>query len=592
MLLRGGALVGIVALTAVMVVIGLESPIVDRAATFVALRTVFCVGVVAIALVLLARGMARRLAGLLIVIGYAIAIAGLTAVDSPIPFAVGRLAIPVAILSTVYFCLAYPSGRIEDRAAFVTFAATATVVVVLDAANVLLSDIPPVAGPLVRCAGSACPENPFNVVSLGVGASRTLSSSLGLATTLAVFSAAVLTGRRAAQATRLQRRSLAPLFAWTILTALAYGSFVGVRAVDEHQRALDPGAVVVAAVIAALPFAIALGIARGRLFAMRALEEMIAALGTHPTLIAMQRTMARAFGDPTLRLLFWRPNVQAYAGVDGDVVGLDTIPQGRALTEFTRSDEKVAAVMHDAVLVVDRDLLETAGRALDFALMNAGLERELSSSVEQLEISRRRLAQAADEERRRIEQDLHDGAQQDLIGLRIKLSLLEAAARDEGSSVVLGLVDAGRRVDSAIAQVRDLARGIYPGLLRDFGLAEALAAIARDMPLEVSVHADTRRRFAPEVETAVYFCCVEALQNVAKHCGAGTAVSLRVAERRDGVRFVVADRGPGFDPALSTDSRGITGMRDRLEAIGGELKIRSSPGSGTTVSGSAPGDAV
>ena len=265
MLLRGGALVGIVALTAVMVVIGLESPIVDRAATFVALRTVFCVGVVAIALVLLSRGMARRLVALLIVVGYTIAIAGLTGVDSPIPFAVGRVAIPVAILSTVYFCLAYPSGRIEDRAAFVTFAATATVVVVLDAANVLLSDIPPVAGPLVRCAGSACPENPFNVVSLGVGASRTLSSSLGLATTLAVFSAAVLTGRRAAQATRLQRRSLAPLFAWTILAALAYGSFVGVRAVDEHQRALDPGAVVVAAVIAALPFAIALGIARGRL---------------------------------------------------------------------------------------------------------------------------------------------------------------------------------------------------------------------------------------------------------------------------------------------------------------------------------------
>ena len=154
--------------------------------------------------------------------------------------------------------------------------------------------------------------------------------------------------------------------------------------------------------------------------------------------------------------------------------------------------------------------------------MNAGLERELSSSVEQLEMSRRRLAQAADAERRRIEQDLHDGAQQDLIGLRIKLSLLEAAAREEGSSVVSGLVDAGRRVDSAIAQVRDLARGIYPGLLRDFGLAEALAAIARDMPLGVSVHADTRRRFAPEVETAVYFCCVEALQNVAKHCGAGT----------------------------------------------------------------------
>ena len=182
------------------------------------------------------------------------------------------------------------------------------------------------------------------------------------------------------------------------------------------------------------------------------------------------------------------------------------------------------------------------------------------------------------------------GAQQDLIGLRIKLSLLEAAAREEGSSVVLGLVDAGRRVDSAIAQVRDLARGIP-------GSCVTLGSRRRSPRSPATCHSECRprrhrRRFAPEVETAVYFCCVEALQNVAKHCGAGTEVSLRVAERRDGVRFVVADRGPGFDPALSTDSRGITGMRDRLEAIGGELKIRSSPGSGTTVSGSAPGDAV
>jgi hypothetical protein len=349
-LVRAGALVGIVALTAVMAAIGLESPIVDQAATFVTLRTVLCVGVVVIALLLLARGSDRRLAALLIAIAYALAIAGLTELDSPVPFAVGRLAIPVAILFTVYFCLAYPSGRIEDRGALVIFAATATVMVVLDAANVLLSDVPPVAGPFVRCAGVACPKNPFDVVSLGMGASGALSSSPGLATALAVFSAAVLTGRRAARATSLQRRSLAPLFAWTILTALAFGSFVGVRAVDEHAGVLRPGAVVVAAVIAAMPFAIALGIARGRLFAMRALEKMIAALGAHPSPIAMQRTMARAFGDPTLQLLFWRPTVQAYAGVDGDVVGLDTIPPGRTLTEFTRTDEKVAAVMHDAVL--------------------------------------------------------------------------------------------------------------------------------------------------------------------------------------------------------------------------------------------------
>lgn len=579
---------GILAFTGVLAGVGLNSRIMDHRATFVTLRSVMCIGLVAVALALLARGAPRRLAMLLVVIAYTVAFAGLAQVNSPIPFTLGRLSAPVNVVMAAYFCLAYPTGRIEDRRVLAGLGAAAAVVVGLDLANVLLSATQPVAGPFVRCTGSACPANPFNVVSLGPPAGRALSDLLGLATSLTLVWLAIATGRRAIKATRLERRSLMPLFVWTILAALSYGSFVAARLLDERAPVLQPSAIVVAAIVAAMPLAIALAVAHGRLLAMRGLETMISGVGEHPSAAGLQRAMARAFADPTLKLLLWRPDRQAYIDADGGLLDIDGIEPGQALTEFARGDQKVAAVVHDPMLSEDRDVLEAAGRAVRLALEKAGLAQELSTAVAELEASRKRVAWAGDEERRRIEQDLHDGAQQQLIALRIRLEMLKGAA-DEGAAAVAGQIDTlGRQVDRAIEQIRALAKGIYPPILRDLGLPAALTAIARDMPLAVSVHAPVRRRFAPQVETAVYFCCVEALQNVAKHCGAGTAVSVRVAERPGAVHFTVADRGPGFTPSGVAATRGILGMRDRLQAIGGDLTVTSSPGAGTTVAGRAP----
>ncbi len=581
------ASIGVVGLTGATAVIGLNSAIVDRPAVFVTLRTVGCLGMVVIALVALAQGSRGRLAALLLAIGFVFALNGFTESTAPGLFVIGRITIPLTLWLLMYFCLTYPEGRIEDRAASVLLALAAVGFVALLAGSLLLARVPPVAGPFVRCTDGGCPANPLNLLDLP-GMGRALSTALALWTTITLAATAILVGQRVRIATRLQRRGLAPQLTWAVLIAVGYGFFVSVRAVDEHARLLTPAAVIVAAIIAALPFAIAVGMARGRVLAMSGLEHMVAELGEHPSLAELQHTMARAFADPTLKLLVWRPSVEGYVDIDGhEVESLATAP-GRRVTPFSRDGANLAAVAHDPALSDERDVLQAAGSAVSLALDNARLSAELGTSIEELEASRKRLSSAAESERRRIEQDLHDGAQQGLIALRIKLSLLEELALEDPRSVVPGLVDAGQQVDVAIDQIRSLAQGIYPSALFDLGVASALAAVAREAPITVALHADLRRRFPPDVETAVYFCCVEALQNVAKHCGARARATVSLRDRPDGLEFVVADDGPGFDPALITAAHGITGMRDRLAAVGSTLMITSTRGRGTTVTGHVP----
>jgi signal transduction histidine kinase len=230
--------------------------------------------------------------------------------------------------------------------------------------------------------------------------------------------------------------------------------------------------------------------------------------------------------------------------------------------------------------------LADLGRRLGVVLHNRRLDRALQSTLDdlrrtnaELRASRARLVAAADAERRRIERDLHDGAQQHLVALAVNLRL----ARDLDDPGEL-LAQLGDDVREAIEQVRALAHGIYPPLLIDAGLGEALRAVAARSPQPVTVDAQVGRH-EPEVEAAVYFCCLEALQNAAKHAPDAT-VSIRVWDD-DGVRFEVADDGPGFDPAAVTAGHGFQNMGDRLGAVGGSVTWSSTPGGGTRITGGA-----
>ena len=199
--------------------------------------------------------------------------------------------------------------------------------------------------------------------------------------------------------------------------------------------------------------------------------------------------------------------------------------------------------------------------------------------------SRVRILAAADAERRRIERDLHDGAQQRLVRLRIRLGLADDLMERDPASARRMMGELEGEIDDCLDDVRSLGAGIYPALLTQRGLAEALRSLARRSSIAARVAIDGTARYRTEVEAAVYFCCSEALQNVAKHAHGTTGVSISV-ERHADLRFEVRDDGPGFSPPDARAGQGLANMRDRIEAVGGTLDVRSTPGQGTSVIGS------
>ena len=219
----------------------------------------------------------------------------------------------------------------------------------------------------------------------------------------------------------------------------------------------------------------------------------------------------------------------------------------------------------------------------------AGLVLRNVRLIEELQESRRRIVTAQDERARKLERDIHDGAQQQLVALSVKLGLAEQlASRDpEEARAVIGELKA--EATDALDTLRDLARGIYPPLLADQGLGAALGAQARKSPVEIRLEGDGLERYAPEIEAAVYFCCLEAMQNVAKYANA-TSATIRLARSDGHLTFEVADDGAGFDPTQARGS-GLTNMRDRLEALGGSLRVEAVPDEGTRIRGRIPVEA-
>jgi signal transduction histidine kinase len=246
----------------------------------------------------------------------------------------------------------------------------------------------------------------------------------------------------------------------------------------------------------------------------------------------------------------------------------------------------VAALIHDPALREQRPFIEAVGAYAVVWDDNSRLAARVESSLIELRQSRARILAAADDERRRIERDLHDGGQQRLVALRIRLELAEETMRDDPAKAREMLHRLGDDVDAALEELRSLAAGVYPSLLVARGLHEAIRTAALQSPLPASVEVDGSDRYADEVETAAYFCCIEALQNAAKHAAA-SAVSITLSRNGD-LRFEVRDDGDGFAVEDAIRGDGLMNMRDRMAAVGGELEVRSAPGAGTTVLGTIP----
>ena len=236
----------------------------------------------------------------------------------------------------------------------------------------------------------------------------------------------------------------------------------------------------------------------------------------------------------------------------------------------------------------DKLIGELAGQ-VGLVLRNVGLTEQLGERLAELRASRRRIVTAQDDQRRRIERDLRDGAQRQLVAIASGLARAQSlAGRDEQRErALLAQLRAGAR--GALESLRDLARGIYPPLLADQGLPAAVSAHAGKAPLPVVVDADGVGRYPADAETAVYFCCVEAVQNAARHAP-GATVRVRLRGSAGDVWFEVADDGPGFDPSAVPPGNdgGLQQMADRLAALGGSLQVDTCPGAGTTVTGQIP----
>jgi signal transduction histidine kinase len=264
----------------------------------------------------------------------------------------------------------------------------------------------------------------------------------------------------------------------------------------------------------------------------------------------------------------------------GELLGLIVADRPTGGTPFDERDDR---------------LLAELARQVGLALRNVRLDSQLQASLDevkrqaqQLSASRARVVSAADAERRRIERDLHDGAQQQLVALCANLRLARELSGSDPEQATALLEQLGNDVVAALEELRELAHGIYPPLLADRGLAEALSAVAARAPVPTRLEAVAIGRYPPEFEATVYFCCLEALQNAGKYAGEAATATVRIAENEAGLIFEVSDDGAGFDPDRSAPGAGLTNMTDRVGAIGGSLRIDASPGRGARIAGAIP----
>jgi signal transduction histidine kinase len=320
-----------------------------------------------------------------------------------------------------------------------------------------------------------------------------------------------------------------------------------------------------------------------------------ASYGTEDVLPRMASILAGAVGAS--RAIVWlrvgeelRPAAEAPVGdhlpdpIPLSGSGLPELP-GDAAVEVRDLGELLGAL---AVSMPANDPMNVRKERLVRDLASqAGLVLRNVRLIEELRASRQRLVAAQDEERRRLERNIHDGAQQQLVALGVKLRLLERLTTRDAASAAQMASELQAEAMQALDDLRDLARGIYPPLLADEGLAAALEAQVRRSPIPVEVVTDGVGRYPPELESALYFCCLEALQNVAKYARAARA-EIRLSATADELAFEVIDDGAGFDPESATRGSGLQGMSDRLSAIGGTLQVRSRPGGGTSVAGRVP----
>ncbi len=298
----------------------------------------------------------------------------------------------------------------------------------------------------------------------------------------------------------------------------------------------------------------------------------------------VRETLAQSLGDRSLAIAYWLPDREMFVDERGHQVPLPAPGSERAWTSVDYEGRRVAAIIHDASLEASPELVQAAAAAASLALDNERLKADLRARVEELRASRVRLVEASNAARRRLERDLHDGAQQQLVAMAVELRLLRnRLGENPEAAELVDRIDA--KLAAALEELRELARGIHPGILTDRGLAPALDSLASRAPLPVICEIDLPWRPPASVEAVAYFVIAEALTNVLKYAQASQA-TLRA--RYEGDDLLVALQDDGVGGADETKGTGLQGLRDRVGALEGTLSVHSPPGEGTLVQARIP----
>lgn len=549
----------------------------------------FILGPVGVGLYWRHRRPGNRLGLLLIALGVVAVPYIFESTTNPVLFGLGVLWEDVIALVTQAVILAFPNGRLDGIGVRAILAAT-VLGPVLPGFVFALTVPQYTPGFSISGCRAVCPANGLAIWSPPSWTPQLADYAQYASIAVALATAGLLVWRFLT-GTPPRRRAMAiggPIALLFLLTQATYRLLfllgTGGRA-PVSQPTQDVVQWMFAGARAAIWYGFLLALIAAELFAGRTLRRLVGETLRHPSFPELERMLRQALGDPWLRLSFWRPLTCDWAGVDGRL--LEPPGLGQMLTRVDRGAEPAAAIVHDAQLAEDPELLRAAATVALLAAEHAELEGSWKKSLRALADSRAQIARAGDAERRKLERDLHDGAQQRLLAALIRVSSARELAA-ESPKLRATLTQLGLELEEAVEELRELARGIYPAVLADLGLAEAIRTIALRAAGAVTLEGIGNNRFSPEVEAAFYCCCLEAIQNASKHAGTDVHISIRLSADDRELHLEVCDDGRGFDTSNAEEGVGLQSMRDRIGAVGGMVEIVSRPERGTRVVAAVP----
>ena len=512
--------------------------------------------------------------------------------SSPLLYSLGRVAGWVFDVALGYALLAFPHGRLRNKTDQTLVATGAAVLLTLYLPTALLVVQYPAPSAVSSCQ-LACPHNAFMITATQPALIGSVVAPVReLLTTLIFVAVAIRLATRIRNSNSLVRRVLSPVLMAMIARLIVYAAFLAARRAAPASALTDVTAWALSFAVPALALAFLIGLVRWHMFVTSGIRTVTAGLRQMPGPEQVRDMLAAAFDDPGLQIAHWSAQRRRWIDVAGAPLEIPAVGSDRHLTEVDEGGRRIVAIVHDAALRDDPTFLDAAAASATLAFESDRLSARSTRMIHELRASRARVLAAADDERRRVERDLHDGAQQRLLALYVHLELAAERREQEDPDEAVELRKLAGEVEEALEEMRSLTREIYPSMLADLGLEAAIRSVARRSPVRASVEADGLGEYPREILAAVYFCCVEALQNVAKHAHDAKFVEISLREAGSVLSFSVCDDGPGILDSNDRVGAGLVNMRDRMATVGGELAIRSRPARGTCVRGRIPVSAL